>query len=57
VAREERLDVIIDPIGNICGVRPGRDPNARPIVMGSHLDTVCDAGAYDGAFGFLAGSK
>ena len=43
--REERLDVVIDPIGNICGVRPGRDPNAKPIVMGSHLDTVCDAGA------------
>ena len=53
--REERLDVVIDPIGNICGVRPGRDPNAKPIVMGSHLDTVCDAGAYDGAFGVLAG--
>ena len=53
--REAHLDVIVDPIGNVCGVRPGRKKDAKPVVMGSHLDTVTDAGPYDGAFGVLSG--
>ena len=53
--REEGLDVRIDKIGNIFGVRKGTDPNEPPVVMGSHLDTVRDAGVFDGALGVLSG--
>ena len=50
---EEHLKVSIDSIGNIFGVRKGSKPDLKPIIMGSHLDTVIDAGIYDGAYGVL----
>lgn len=53
--REEGLDVRIDKIGNIFGVRKGTNSNEPPVVMGSHLDTVRDAGVFDGALGVLSG--
>jgi N-carbamoyl-L-amino-acid hydrolase len=53
--REEGLDVRIDKIGNIFGVRKGTNSNKPPVVMGSHLDTVRDAGVFDGALGVLSG--
>lgn len=53
--REEGLDVRIDKIGNIFGVRKGTNPNEPSVVMGSHLDTVRDAGVFDGALGVLSG--
>ena len=53
--RDAKLDVVIDPVGNICGIRPGRNGSAKPVMMGSHLDTVRDAGPYDGVYGVLAG--
>ena len=34
------LDPVIDPAGNIIGRRAGRDRAARPILMGSHIDSV-----------------
>jgi N-carbamoyl-L-amino-acid hydrolase len=45
----------IDAAGNIFGVRPGGAGGDAPVTMGSHLDTVRQAGAYDGAYGVLAG--
>ncbi|MFI5000666.1 MAG: Zn-dependent hydrolase [Reyranellales bacterium] len=48
------LDVRIDAIGNVIGVRAGRD-NAAPIMTGSHIDTVRTGGRYDGNYGVLAG--
>src|SRR5215468_1700052 len=48
------LDVRIDAIGNVVGVRAGRD-NAAPIMTGSHIDTVRTGGRYDGNYGVLAG--
>jgi allantoate deiminase len=43
------LDVREDTIGNIIG----RRGVGRPVVLGSHLDTVRDAGRYDGPLGVL----
>lgn len=50
---EEDLAVTVDPIGNIFGVREGSNPALKPVLMGSHIDTVIDAGIYDGAYGVL----
>lgn len=48
------LDVRIDAIGNVIGLRGGRE-NAAPIMTGSHIDTVRTGGRYDGNYGVLAG--
>lgn len=53
--RDENLDIYVDKIGNIFGVRKGRKHTESPIVIGSHLDTVKDAGIFDGALGVLSG--
>ena len=54
--RAAGLDVKIDRIGNIFAVWMDA-ANARhaPIMLGSHIDTVIDAGIYDGCYGVLAG--
>lgn len=52
---EAGLDVRVDPVGNIWGIRSGKDITARPVMAGSHLDTVRNGGIYDGALGVLAG--
>jgi len=49
----ENLAVTVDPIGNIFGIREGVDPKLKPVLMGSHIDTVIDAGIYDGAYGVM----
>jgi beta-ureidopropionase / N-carbamoyl-L-amino-acid hydrolase len=48
------LAVTIDAIGNIIGVRRGREETA-PVMFGSHVDTVGTGGRYDGLYGVLAG--
>lgn len=48
------LRVRLDAAGNLIGRRPGRDPDAGTLWLGSHLDSVVDAGRYDGALGVLA---
>lgn len=45
------LKVREDSIGNIYGRLPGKDDSLPAIVSGSHLDTVINAGAYDGIAG------
>jgi N-carbamoyl-L-amino-acid hydrolase len=52
--REAGLDVRIDAAGNILGRRAGTDSNAKPILFGSHTDTVPNGGKYDGGLGSLA---
>ncbi len=41
----------IDAIGNVVGRYEGRAPGAPALLTGSHIDTVRDAGAYDGNLG------
>ena len=45
----------IDPIGNLFFRREGKDPNADPVVTGSHIDSQPTGGKFDGAYGVLAG--
>ncbi len=52
--RDAGLNVAVDPAGNILGRRTGSDPNAVPILFGSHVDTVPNGGKYDGGLGSLA---
>lgn len=50
------LDVVIDRIGNIFGVwAPDTCRETGPVMLGSHIDTVINAGIYDGCYGVLAG--
>lgn len=48
------LEVKIDAIGNIFGIRAGSEDLA-PVMTGSHIDTVATGGKYDGAYGVLGG--
>ncbi len=44
----------IDVGGNIIGRRPGTEPDAKPIMIGSHTDSVPGGGNYDGDVGVIA---
>ena len=52
---EAGLRVEIDRIGNIYGIWAPEGSTGAPVLMGSHIDTVIDAGIYDGCYGVLAG--
>ena len=54
-ARDAALTVRWDAVGNIFARRPGSDPLAAPVVMGSHLDSQPSGGKFDGAYGVMAG--
>jgi N-carbamoyl-L-amino-acid hydrolase len=43
----------VDTMGNMFATRPGTDPSALPVYMGSHLDTQPTGGKYDGVLGVL----
>jgi beta-ureidopropionase / N-carbamoyl-L-amino-acid hydrolase len=43
----------IDLVGNVVGRIPGSRPGARTLILGSHYDTVRNAGKYDGRLGIL----
>jgi allantoate deiminase len=45
--------VRVDAAGNLRGLYPGAEPGAPRLLMGSHLDTVPNAGAYDGILGVV----
>jgi N-carbamoyl-L-amino-acid hydrolase len=47
------LDVSIDTAGNIWGRRKGTGAGLKPIVFGSHIDSVPEGGNYDGDVGSL----
>jgi allantoate deiminase len=46
-------EVRIDAAGNLRGTYPGTESNAPRLLLGSHLDTVPNAGAYDGVLGVM----
>lgn len=43
-----------DAVGNICGRYEGLSDGAQALLLGSHLDTVRNAGRYDGMLGVVA---
>ena len=44
-----------DAVANVHGRIQGQNPENPALLIGSHYDTVKDAGKYDGALGILAG--
>lgn len=51
--REARLDVSIDAAGNIVGRRGGTNRSMKPLMIGSHIDSVPGGGSYDGQVGSM----
>lgn len=51
---EAGLAVSVDAVGNLIGRREGTMPDAPVLMLGSHLDTIRDAGRFDGMLGVLA---
>src|SRR5258706_11134792 len=51
--RAARLDVSIDAAGNLIGRRAGSDNSLKPILFGSHIDSVPEGGNFDGDVGSL----
>jgi N-carbamoyl-L-amino-acid hydrolase len=43
----------VDAMGTMFATRPGEDPDALPVYVGSHLDTQPTGGKYDGVLGVL----
>jgi allantoate deiminase len=48
-------EVKIDAAGNLRGFYAAAEPNAPRLLIGSHLDTVPHAGAFDGILGVILG--
>jgi allantoate deiminase len=51
---EAGMEVRIDAVGNVVGRYEGTSRGLPALLLGSHIDTVRDAGKYDGNFGVLA---
>jgi hydantoinase/carbamoylase family amidase len=51
---EARLEAKIDAAGNVVARYEGKRAGAPALMLGSHIDTVRDAGLYDGNYGALA---
>jgi N-carbamoyl-L-amino-acid hydrolase len=54
-SKEAGCEVRVDAVGNIFARRAGTDPEAAPVMTGSHLDTQPLGGRFDGILGVLAG--
>ena len=54
--RDAGLDVTVDAVGNVLGTwtPASADPDAAPVVSGSHLDSVPEGGIFDGPLGVYA---
>ena len=53
--KDAGMTIGVDKIGNMFATRPGTDPTALPVYVGSHLDTQPTGGKYDGVLGVLGG--
>lgn len=51
--REAGMAARVDAMGNVVGRYEGTRPGAPCLMLGSHLDTVRDAGKYDGMLGVI----
>ena len=54
-ARQAGMSAHIDAVGNVRARHEGQRADAPALMIGSHIDTVRDAGRYDGNLGALAG--
>ena len=52
--RQAGMNVRTDAIGNVVGRYEGAAPGLPALLLGSHLDTVVDAGRYDGMLGVVS---
>lgn len=52
---EAGMKVRRDAVNNLIGRHEGMDPDAPVLLIGSHLDSVAEAGKYDGILGVIAG--
>ncbi|HEX7874021.1 MAG TPA: allantoate amidohydrolase [Sphingobium sp.] len=52
---EAGMAVRLDPAGNLIGRYEGTKPGAGALLIGSHIDTVRNAGRYDGPLGIMLG--
>jgi len=53
--RAEGYELKIDRLGSMFVRREGTDPNAAPVLVGSHLDTQAKGGRFDGILGVMSG--
>lgn len=54
--KDAGLEIKIDRIGNIFGIWSSpENENQNPVMIGSHIDTVINAGVLDGCYGVIAG--
>src|ERR1700722_13838781 len=51
--REAGMAAHLDAIGNVCGRYEGERPGLPCLMLGSHYDTVRDAGKWDGPLGLI----
>jgi allantoate deiminase len=51
--REAGMSARLDAIGNVCGRYEGERPGLPCLMLGSHYDTVRDAGRWDGPLGVI----
>jgi allantoate deiminase len=51
--REAGMSAHLDAIGNVCGRYEGERPGLPCLMLGSHYDTVRDAGKWDGPLGVI----
>jgi allantoate deiminase len=49
------MTVRVDAVGNVRGLYEGLTPDAPLLLIGSHLDTIPNAGAFDGVLGVVLG--
>lgn len=52
---KENMTVKVDAVGNVIARRDGTDPALPAVACGSHIDTVYNAGQFDGTAGVIAG--
>lgn len=53
--QEAGMSVRLDAAANLIGRYEGAAPNAKTLLIGSHIDTVRDGGRYDGPLGIMLG--
>ena len=51
--RSAGMDAHLDAVGNVCGRYEGERPGLPCLMLGSHYDTVRDAGKWDGPLGLI----